>query len=105
MYQLWLKDTYTIKKLLKENKISQIIWNKIYLPNEILIEDKIIKILNDNDTSYKIFSSSLLLEPKKTRKKDDTPFQVFTPFWKNEENLYLNKYNYKNYNHFLISFF
>ena len=70
----------TIKKLLKKNKINQIIWNKIYLPNEILIEEEIIEILNKNKISYKIFSSNLLLDPEKTRKKDNTPFQVFTPF-------------------------
>ena len=38
------------------------------------------------------------MDPQKTRKKDNTPFQVFTPFWKNEENLYLKEYNYKNLN-------
>ena len=91
-------ESNTIKKLLKQNKINQIVWNKIYLPNEISIEEEIIEILNKNKISYKIFSSNLLLDPQKTRKKDNTPFQVFTPFWKNEENLYLKQYNYKNLN-------
>ena len=44
----------TIKKLLKKNKINQIVWNKIYLPHEISIEEEIIEILNKNKISYKI---------------------------------------------------
>ena len=83
------------KKIIEKNKIDQIVWNKIFLPNEILIEEEIIEILNKNSVSFKILSSNLLLNPQKTRKKDDTPFQVFTPFWKNEENLYLKEYNYR----------
>ena len=58
-------ETNTIKKLLKQNKINQIVWNKIYLPNEISIEEEIIEILNRNKVSYKIFSSNLLLDPSK----------------------------------------
>ena len=91
-------ETISIKNLLKKNQTKQIIWNKVYLPNEISIEEEIIKILNKNNTNYKIFSSNLLLDPQKTRKKDNTPFQVFTPFWKNEEDLYLKEYNYKKNN-------
>ena len=92
------KELNTIKKIFKQNKINLIVWNKIYLPNEISIEEEIIGFLNKTKTPYKIFCSSLLLDPKKTRKKDNTPFQVFTPFWKNEESLYLKEYNYKKYN-------
>ncbi len=86
----------SIKKVIKKFKINEIVWNKIYLPKEIEIENNIIKILNQNNIQFKIFNSNLLLNPSKTRKKDDTPFQVFTPFWKNEEFIYLNNYNYKN---------
>ena len=82
------------KHLLKKYKIHQIVWNKLYLPNEILIEKEIINFLNKNGVSYKIFSSNLLLSPQKTRKKDNTPFQVFTPFWKNAEDVYLREYSY-----------
>tara|TARA_A100001011_G_scaffold96114_1_gene101110 strand:+ start:820 stop:2226 length:1407 start_codon:yes stop_codon:yes gene_type:complete len=91
-------ELYSFKNLLKKNNIVQIIWNKIYLPNEISIENEIINFLNNNKISYNVFSSNLLLNPEKTRKKDNTPFQVFTPFWKNEESLYLKEDNYKKSN-------
>lgn len=92
-----LNDEFNaIKKIIKKFKVNKLIWNKVYLPDEIEIENNIIRILNKNNIEYKIYSSNLLLNPSETRKKDGTPFQVFTPFWRNEEELYLKKYNYKN---------
>ena len=88
----------SIKSLLKKNKIHQIAWNKVYLPNEIFIEKEIINFLDKNKILYKKFSSNLLSSPQKTRKKDDTPFQVFTPFWKNAEDVYLREYSYSKSN-------
>ena len=85
-----------INYILKKNSIKEIVWNKIFLPREIIIENKIINILKKKNISYKVFSSNLLLDPSKTRKKDNTPFQVFTPFWKNEEKLYIENHQYKN---------
>ncbi len=89
-------ETVAIKKIINKLKINKIIWNKIYLNDEIQIENNIIRLCNKNKIEYTIFSSNLLLNPSKTRKKNDTPFQVFTPFWKNAENIYLKNYNYKN---------
>jgi len=92
------KEFNFIKKIIKEKKITEICWNKIFSPEEIIIENNIIKLLEKNNVKYKIFSSNLLQDPSKCRKKDNTPFQVFTPFWRNAEMIYLKNENYKKIN-------
>jgi len=87
-------ETNCFKKIIKEKKISKVIWNKIFLPDEILIENNIINVLEKNKVKYHIFNSNLLLNPNLTKKKNDTPFQVFSPFWRNEEGIYLENYKY-----------
>jgi len=86
-----------IKSIIKKNKISEICWNKIHSPTEEKIENEIIQILKKNKIKYNIFGSNLLQDPSACRKKDNTPFQVFTPFWRNAEKIFLDKYEYKNY--------
>ena len=84
-----------LKKIIKNKKITEVCWNKIFSPEEIAIENNIIKLLEKNNIKHKIFSSNLLQNPDQCRKKDNTPFQVFTPFWKNAEMIYLKNYKYK----------
>ena len=84
-----------LEKIIKNKKITEVCWNKIFSPEEIAIENNIIKLLEKNNIKHKIFSSNLLQNPDQCRKKDNTPFQVFTPFWKNAEMIYLKNYKYK----------
>ncbi len=88
------KELVFFDKFIKKNKINKIFWNTIDLPDEKRIENQIISLFKKNNIEFNTFSSNLLQKPEETVKKDGTPFQVFTPFWKNAEEKYVNSKNY-----------
>jgi deoxyribodipyrimidine photo-lyase len=81
---------FFFKKLLKKKKIS-IYWNKVYEPDYLKYDEQLKEDLKKNNISYKICKGNILNEINEVKKKDGTPFKVFTPFWKNAENLYVEK--------------
>ena len=83
-------------KLNKKDNIS-IYWNKIYEPDIINKGKKIRDLFIKNKINYKYFKGNILNEFQEVTKNDGTPFKVFTPFWRNAEQLYLNKPLSKNY--------
>ena len=83
-----------IKKLIEKEEINNFYFNSIARPEEILIESEIEKNLTSNNISHKKFESNLLQDPFSVRKKDNTPFQVFTPYWRNAEEQYLKNKNF-----------
>ena len=92
-FHLLKGDEYEVlKKFVKDYGIKQIYYNKIFEPKELELDKKISKYFNLN---LKIFvgKSNLLQNPFDVKKNDGTPFQVFTPFWKNAEIHYLNNNN------------
>ena len=83
-------------KVNKKDKIS-VYWNKIYEPDVITKGKKIRDIFIKNEISYKYFKGNILTEFQDVTKNDGTPFKVFTPFWRNAEQVYLNQPPSKNY--------
>ncbi len=83
-------------KLNKKDNIS-IYWNKIYEPDVINKGKKIRDLFIKNQINYKYFKGNILNEFQEVTKNDGTPFKVFTPFWKNAEQVYLNQPPSKNY--------
>ena len=83
-------------KFNKKDKIS-VYWNKIYEPDVINKGKKIRDIFIKNEISYKYFKGNILTEFQDVTKNDGTPFKVFTPFWRNAEQVYLNQPPSKNY--------
>jgi deoxyribodipyrimidine photo-lyase len=81
----------TIENLIKNKKINKIYWNKSCDINENKIEIKIKKIIQDNNIYFNEFEANLLNPVEKIKKNDDTPFKVFTHFWKKSEEHYLKK--------------
>ena len=71
-----------IKELLKNKNIKGIFWNRCYEPSSILRDTKIKKYLLENDIVVKTFNGSLIREPWDILKDDNTPYKVFTPFYK-----------------------
>ena len=57
------------------------------------IRDQFIK----KEINYKYFKGNILIEFQDVTKNDGTPFKVFTPFWKNAEQKYLEKIPSKTY--------
>ncbi|ETA70036.1 DNA photolyase family protein [Candidatus Pelagibacter ubique] len=83
-------------KFNKKDKLS-VYWNKIYEPDVIAIGKKIRDLFIKNEINYKYFKGNILNEFQEITKNDGTPFKVFTPFWRNAEQVYLNQPPSKNY--------
>lgn len=84
-----------IQKLVDKYNISAICWNARYSQNEIQLDNDIEKSLNNHGVNVNIFHSTLLKDPKITLKKDDTPFKVYTPFYKQKySDLKYESYDY-----------
>ena len=83
-------------KFNKKDKLS-VYWNKIYEPDVIAKGKKIRDLFIKNEINYKYFKGNILNEFQEITKNDGTPFKVFTPFWSNAEQVYLNKPLSKNY--------
>ena len=83
-------------KFNKKDKLS-VYWNKIYEPDVIARGKKIRDLFIKNEINYKYFKGNILNEFQEITKNDGTPFKVFTPFWRNAEQVYLNQPPSKNY--------
>ena len=76
--------------ILKKKNFS-IYWNKVYEPQFLSFDQKISNFLKIKNINFKIFKGNLLNESHEIKKNDNTPFKVFTPFWKTAEKFYLDK--------------
>ena len=83
-------DELDIFSKIKKNDNVSIYWNKIYEPDVIAKGKKIRDILIKNDINFKYFKGNILNEFQDVTKKDQTPFKVFTPFWRVAEEIFLN---------------
>ncbi len=68
-------------KLISETKATHLYWNRCYEP-QVRKRDEAIKSALKNRLEVKSFKGNLLLEPWQVLKQDDTPYRVFTPYWK-----------------------
>ena len=73
------------------NKNFSIYWNKVYEPDYHKFDATLSNILEKNKINFKIFKGNILNEPIEINKKDNTPFKVFTPFWRSAEKYYEEK--------------
>ena len=77
------------KLFIKKN--FSIYWNKTYEPKYLKFDEYLSKKFSNNDIKFKIFKGNILNEFDEIKKKDGTPFKVFTPFWRNAEKFYFEK--------------
>ncbi len=84
------KEVDVLSKIKSKDEIS-IFWNKIYEPNELKKDEYLIKYFQKNEINFRVFKGNNLIEFQKILKNDGTPFKVFTPFWKNAEQKYLDQ--------------
>ena len=82
-------------KINKEKDLS-VYWNKIYEPEELDIDKKLISFFEKKKINFKFFKGNVLNEFNKVNKNDGTPFKVYSPFWRNAERIYLEKVPEKN---------
>ena len=94
-FKIFNSDPLTaIKVLAKKYTINQLYFNKHYEPKEKNTEIEIEKYLEKNQIEVKKYNGNLLQSPFDVKKKDGTPFQVFTPYWRNAEEQYIKKFNF-----------
>ena len=77
-------------KLVKKKDIS-IYWNKVYEPDYLKFDKYLLKNLTSMNIPFKVCKGNVLNEIDEIKKNDGTPFKVFTPFWRNAENHYIEK--------------
>ena len=77
-------------KIINKKNFS-IYWNKVYEPDFLLFDKKSSNLLESTKIDFKIFKGNLLNESHEIKKSDNTPYKVFTPFWKVAEKFYLDK--------------
>tara|TARA_B100000900_G_scaffold229526_1_gene194924 strand:+ start:627 stop:2045 length:1419 start_codon:yes stop_codon:yes gene_type:complete len=78
-----------LAKFKKKDNVS-VYWNKIYEPDVIDKGKKIRDFFLKNEVDFKYFKGNILNEYQEVTKNDGTPFKVFTPFWRNAEQKYIN---------------
>ncbi|MEB8431565.1 deoxyribodipyrimidine photo-lyase [Cocleimonas sp. KMM 6892] len=75
-----------LSELINETKATHLYWNRCYEPKVRKRDEEIKTTLSKQILSKQIkvksFKGSLLLEPWEVLKQDDTPYRVFTPYWK-----------------------
>ena len=84
-------DEIEIFTKIKEKDDITVYWSKVYEPAVIDKGKKIRDLFIKNKVNYKYFKGNILIEFQDVTKNDGTPFKVFTPFWKNAEQKYLEK--------------
>ena len=72
-----------IEKIVKNNDVSSVFWNRCYDKHRIENDSKIKECLTSSGIECKSFNASLLFEPWEILKEDKTPYKVFTHFYKN----------------------
>ncbi len=70
-----------LSELISETKATHLYWNSCYEP-QVRKHDETIKSALKNRLEVKSFKGNLLLEPWEVLEQDDTPYRVFTPYWK-----------------------
>ena len=84
-------DEFKILTNIKTKDDISIYSNKVYEPAQIDTELKLAKYFSKNEINFSLFKGNILIEYHEVLKDDGTPFKVFTPFWKNAEQRYLEK--------------
>jgi deoxyribodipyrimidine photo-lyase len=80
--QLFVGDAREIiSRLLDEQQIDAVFWNRCYEPWRVQRDILIKQDLVDRGVTSRSFKASLLWEPWEVAKKDGTPYRVFTPFY------------------------
>lgn len=69
-------------RLCQQLNVSHVFWNRCYEPQNIRRDRLIKQQLLQARKNVQSFNGSLLFEPWEVLKNDQTPYKVFTPFWR-----------------------
>ncbi len=71
-----------IRELINEANVKNIYFHHSVLPGEAELEAELAQICQDNQIECKRFKGELLYAPQMIKTGSDTPYKVFTPFWR-----------------------
>ncbi len=71
-----------LQQLLREFPNAHVLWNRGYEPWQIARDAQIKQALKEQGVIVKSFNGHLLWEPMSVLKKDNTPYKVFTPYYR-----------------------
>ena len=80
-----------IDRIIEDKNISHFSWNRLYDNHSILRDKEIKSSLNKKSIVCNTFNGYLLSEPWEVKNKAASFFKVFTPFWKANFEILLNK--------------
>lgn len=71
-----------LRALIRETGATHVFWNRLYEPAARARDQRVQQALRADGVVAESLSDGLWFEPGERLKRDRTPFQVFTPFWK-----------------------
>ena len=80
-----------IDRIVEDKNISHFSWNRLYDKYSIIRDKEIKSSLNKKSIVCNSFNGYLLSEPWEVKNKSASFFKVFTPFWKANFEILLNK--------------
>jgi deoxyribodipyrimidine photo-lyase len=80
-----------IEEIILKEKIEAVYVNRDYTPFSIKRDEEIKKNCEKNNVLFKQFNDLLLNEPEDCLKADNTPYTIFTPFYKNASKFEIKK--------------
>ncbi len=107
LYLFYEEPQNIVEKCITKLNVDAVIVNRDYTPYSRKRDHKIQLLCEQKNVYFQSFDDALLHPPEKTLKSDETPYKVFTPFFKNAAKLEVesptpNKYH--NYYRDPISF-
>ena len=84
------------EKIISENSIDAVFWNKDYEPYAIKRDKEIEKLLKSNNIRSFSFKDQVIFEEREVVKNDGTPYVVYTPYSKK----WMEKFSNKDVKHF-----
>jgi deoxyribodipyrimidine photo-lyase len=84
------------EKIISENPIDAVFWNKDYEPYAINRDKEIGKILKSNNIKSFSFKDQVIFEEREVVKNDGTPYVVYTPYSKK----WMEKFSNQDVKHF-----
>ena len=72
-----------IESLVEEHSVDAVHWNRCYEPWRRQRDSAIKSMLKERAIEVESHNGSLLWEPWEVLKKDDTPYKVYTPYYRN----------------------
>lgn len=73
---------HILETLIAAHGAKGVYWNRNYSPHRVAQDTHIKQVLEAKNIDVKSFNGSLLWEPWQVLKADETPYKVFTPFYK-----------------------